>query len=115
MAERPNKDATRLEWDAYASTLDLDPEEYPNKEALIEAVDAAEEADAADPDDVEPEDDTPAADAVDVPEKGQYPEGREKASKSWKAAYDHAVAHGNPEKTATLYADQHFQDEEFGG
>lgn len=96
MAERPSKDASRSDWDDYAKTLDLNPEDYQNKEALIEAVEAE-------------------LLLRDDEKKGKYPEGREGASKSWKKAYDHAVAHGNPEKTATLYADQHFQDEEFGG
>ncbi len=68
-----------------------------------------------DDDDDAEDDDTPTAEDVEVPKKGKYPEGRGDASKSWKKAYDHAVAHGNPEKTATIYADQHFQDEEFGG
>ena len=114
MAERPNKDASRAEWDDYAKTLDLDPEDYQNKEALIEAVEAELLLRDDDDDDAE-DDDTPTAEDVEVPKKGKYPEEYKDASDSWKAAYDHAVSHGNPEKTAIIYANQHLHDEEFGG
>ena len=38
--DAPAHSATREEWDEYARSKGLDPEEYGNKEALIEAVEA---------------------------------------------------------------------------
>lgn len=38
--EAPAHSATREEWNAYAESKGLDPEEYGNKEELIEAVEA---------------------------------------------------------------------------
>lgn len=41
--ERPAKDATRGEWDAYAAdTYGIDTESLPNKDAVVAAVDKAE-------------------------------------------------------------------------
>lgn len=131
--ERPVKDASRSEWDEYGKYLGLNPDEYPNKEALIEAADAAEadidalagpaeddEAEGpADPDAGGPVDqaaDVPVpGDEVKVGKTGDYPEGYEDASDGWKAAYDHAVSHGNPSKTAVVFADINHDNEEFSG
>lgn len=42
--ERPAKSANRDDWDAYARSLDIDPDEYSSKDDLIAAVDRAEDA-----------------------------------------------------------------------
>lgn len=89
---RPLASATRGEWDEYAESLDLDPEEYSTKEDLIAAVNAEEEA-------------SELLDTGAVDEE----EARER-SPQWKRAFAHAKAHGNPDKTATLYANSAHRD-----
>ncbi len=116
--DRPAKDASRADWDEYATSLNLNPDEYSNKEALIEAADAAEEAQPADAEGgpVDEAQDVPVpGDEVEVGKKGDYPDGYEDASDGWKAAYDHAVSHGNPSKTAVVFADINHDAEEFSG
>jgi hypothetical protein len=119
--DRPVKDASRSEWDEYGKYLGLNPDEYANKDALIDAADAAEEElDALagpDPDAGGPVDELGEAPPPEVTpgKEGKYPEGYEDASDSWKAAYDHAVSHGNPSKTAVVFADINHDSEEFGG
>lgn len=38
---RPNKNASREAWDAYAESLGLDPDDFSSKDSLIDAVDQA--------------------------------------------------------------------------
>lgn len=120
--DRPVKDASRSDWDEYGVFLGLNPDEYANKEALIEAADAAEKEidDLAGPDPdadggpVDQASDVPVpGDEVEKGRKGDYPEGYEDASDGWKAAYDHSVSHGNPPKTSIVFADIHHDSEEF--
>lgn len=136
MADRPTKDASRGDWDDYAQSLGLNPDEFSNKDALIEAVEAEEVASAVDDDEdgekgnydsaITREDlgDPEAAINADTlgegrpldvtPGKaGSYPKGYEDATDGWKAAYDHAVKSGNPEKTAIVFADINCDNEEF--
>ncbi len=104
----PAKSATRSEWDIYADELGLDPEEYGTKEDLIAACEAkAEESEA-------PVTEGEATAALPAEgKKGKYPEGYEDAAKPWKKAYDHAIANGNPPKTAVIFADLNMDAEEF--
>jgi hypothetical protein len=135
--DRPSKDASRGDWDKYAKSLDLNPDEYSNKEALIEAVEAEEVASAVDGEDGEDGNFDSAITREDLdagePEaainadtlgegkpldvtpgkKGKYPDGYEDATDGWKAAYDHAVSFGNPEKTAIVFADINCDNAEF--
>jgi hypothetical protein len=90
--DRPAASATRADWDEYAESLGLDPEEYGNKDDLIAAVDDAEEAGGTD----------------------SSVESKAERSDAWQAAYDHALSiPGNTEKTAAIFADQNFQTDEF--
>lgn len=95
--ERPAASASRADWDEYAQSLDIDPEEYSNKDDLIAAVDAEEALTGVSNDD----DDA---------------EAKSERSPAWRKAYEHALSiEGNTEKTAAIFADQNFQTEEFGG
>lgn len=43
-SDRPAKSASREDWNAYAETLGLDPDDYSSKDDLIDAVDEAEDS-----------------------------------------------------------------------
>lgn len=114
--DRPTKDQSRGLWDDYASSLGLNPDDYSNKDDLIEAVDAAEESGATSDDTAPVTPPGPAPeDLAQKAEKGSYPAGYEDAKASWKKAYDHAAKHGNTVKTSIVFADGNHDTEEFGG
>lgn len=108
--DKPTKDAPRAEWDEYAESINVDPEEYSNKESLIEAV----EAELLLRDDDEEEEEEEEEEETDDSEfQFKAPKEHKKSPPEWRRAYDHARSKGNPEKTSILYANSHFQDEEF--
>jgi hypothetical protein len=116
--EKPNKDATRSDWDEYAQSLGLDPEEYSNKEALVEAVEAEEVAQGIDDDDDDEPDEKPAKKSKSKKgdfEHSDWPDEFDDSPDTWKRAFSHARSKGNPVKTSVQFANSQHSAEEFSG